>query len=161
MLFLTFSQEEDKIFFVLRGEIFMMKKLVNTAFTYTVVALVCGVIYREFTKMVGFTGQTNLSLLHTHLFTLGMLFFFVVLALEAIFKVSEQKMFKWFFIIYNIGLVLSAMMMAVRGFLQVQGTELSKALNASISGISGIGHIGLGVGLALFFIVLKRSVATK
>ncbi|MTL83332.1 DUF2871 family protein, partial [Turicibacter sanguinis] len=27
----------------------MMKKLVNTAFTYTVVALVCGVIYREFT----------------------------------------------------------------------------------------------------------------
>ena len=53
------------------------------------------------------------------------------------------------------------MMMAVRGFLQVQGTELSKALNASISGISGIGHIGLGVGLALFFIVLKRSVATK
>lgn len=90
-----------------------------------------------------------------------MLFFLVVLALEAIFKVSEQKMFKWFFIIYNIGLVLSAMMMAVRGFLQVQGTELSKALNASISGISGIGHIGLGVGLALFFIVLKRSVATK
>ena len=161
MLFLTFSQEEDKIFFVLRGEIFMMKKLVNTAFTYTVVALVCGVINREFTKMVGFTGQTNLSLLHTHLFTLGMLFFLVVLALEAIFKVSEQKMFKWFFIIYNIGLVLSAMMMAVRGFLQVQGTELSKALHASISGISGIGHIGLGVGLALFFIVLKRSVATK
>lgn len=139
----------------------MMKKLVNVAFTYMVVALVCGVVYREFTKMVGFTGQTNLSLLHTHLLSLGMLFFLVVLALEAIFKVSEQKTFNWFFIIYNVGLVLSAIMMAVRGFFQVQGTELSKALTASISGVSGIGHLCLGVGLVLFFIALKRSVATK
>ena len=52
----------------------MMKKLLNTAFTYTVIALVAGVGYREYTKMIDFTGETNLSLLHTHLFTLGMLF---------------------------------------------------------------------------------------
>lgn len=139
----------------------MTKKLVNVAFTYTVVALVCGVIYREFTKIVGFTGQTNLSLLHTHLFTLGMLFFLVVLALEVVLNVSKQKTFKWFFITYNIGLVLSAIMLAVRGFVQVQAVDLSKALNASIAGVSGIGHALLGVGLVLFFLSLKRSVATK
>ena len=59
----------------------MMKKLLNTAFTYTVIALVAGVGYREYTKMIDFTGETNLSLLHTHLFTLGMLFFLLVLPL--------------------------------------------------------------------------------
>lgn len=138
-----------------------MKKLTNVALIYAIVALVSGVIYREFTKIVGFTGETNLSLLHTHLFTLGMVFFLIVLGLEAIFTLSKQKTYKWFMLTYNIGLVLTAVLMAVRGFFQVQGTELSRGLDASISGISGIGHILLGVGMILFFIVLKRSVAEK
>ncbi len=138
-----------------------MKKLTNISFAYAIAALVSGVIYREFTKMVGFTDQTNLSLLHTHLFTLGMMFFLIVLVLEAVFALSKQRLFKGFLLTYNIGLILSAIMMAVRGFFQIQGTDLSKALDASIAGISGIGHALLGVGMVLFFLVLKRSVAEK
>lgn len=139
----------------------MMKKLLNTAFTYTVIALVAGVGYREYTKMIDFTGETNLSLLHTHLFTLGMLFFLLVLALEVTLKVSQQKFFNGFFVTYNIGLILTTIMMAFRGFLQTQGGEISKAMDASVSGIAGVGHILLGVGLVLFFISLKRAVAIK
>ena len=139
----------------------MIKKLLNTAFTYTVIALVAGVGYREYTKMIDFTGETNLSLLHTHLFTLGMLFFLLVLALEVTLKVSQQKFFNGFFVTYNIGLILTTIMMAVRGFLQTQGGEISKAMDASVSGISGVGHILLSVGLVLFFISLKRAVAIK
>ncbi len=139
----------------------MMKKLLNTAFTYTVIALVAGVAYREYTKMIDFTGETSLSLLHTHLFTLGMLFFLVVLSLEVTLKVSQQKFFNGFFVTYNIGLILTTIMMAVRGFLQTQGGEISKAMDASVSGISGVGHILLSVGLVLFFISLKRAVAIK
>lgn len=139
----------------------MMKKLLNTAFTYTVIALVAGVAYREYTKMIDFTGETNLSLLHTHLFTLGMLFFLLVLALEVTLKVSQQKFFNGFFVTYNIGLILTTIMMAFRGFLQTQGGEISKAMDASVSGISGVGHILLSVGLVLFFISLKRAVAIK
>lgn len=139
----------------------MMKKLLNTAFTYTVIALVAGVVYREYTKMIDFTGETNLSLLHTHLFTLGMLFFLLVLSLEVTLKVSQQKFFNGFFVTYNIGLILTTIMMAVRGFLQTQGGEISKAMDASVSGISGVGHILLSVGLVLFFISLKRAVAIK
>ena len=52
-------------------------------------------------------------------------------------------------------------MMAFRGFLQTQGGEISKAMDASVSGISGVGHILLSVGLVLFFISLKRAVAIK
>ena len=139
----------------------MMKKLLNTAFTYTVIALVAGVGYREYTKMVDFTGTTNLSLLHTHLFTLGMLFFLLVLALEVTLKLSQQKFFNGFFVTYNIGLILTTIMMAVRGFLQTQGGEISKAIDASVSGIAGVGHMLLGIGLVLFFISLKRAVVIK
>ena len=117
--------------------------------------------YREYTKMIDFTGETNLSLLHTHLFTLGMLFFLLVLSLEVTLKVSQQKFFNGFFVTYNIGLILTTIMMAVRGFLQTQGGEISKAMDASVSGISGVGHILLSVGLVLFFISLKRAVAIK
>ena len=99
-----------------------MKKISNTAFVYTIVALVAGVVYREYTKVAGFSGKTNLSLLHTH---------------------------------------LTSLMMAVRGFLQIQDAELSKAVNASVSGISGVGHILLGVGLILFFMNLRCTIATK
>ncbi|MDO4926266.1 MAG: DUF2871 domain-containing protein [Turicibacter sp.] len=139
----------------------MMKKLSNAAFIYTILALVAGVIYREYTKMLGFTGETNLSLLHTHLFTLGMIFFLIVLALEVTLNLSKQKYFNVFFIFYNVGLSLTAIMMAIRGFLQINGGQLSKALDASVAGISGIGHILLGVGLVLFFINLKRAINKK
>lgn len=139
----------------------MMKKLSNVAFIYTILALVAGVIYREYTKMLGFTGETNLSLLHTHLFTLGMIFFLIVLALEVTLNLSKQKYFNVFFIFYNVGLSLTAIMMAIRGFLQINGGQLSKALDASVAGISGIGHILLGVGLVLFFINLKRAINKK
>lgn len=139
----------------------MMKKLSNAAFLYTIVALVAGVVYREYTKAAGFLGETNLSLLHTHLLTLGMLFFLVVLALEVTLKLSEQKLFNGFFMTYNVGLILTSLMMAVRGFLQIQGAELSKAVDASVSGISGVGHILLGVGFILFFMNLRRTIATK
>lgn len=138
-----------------------MKKLTNISFAYAIAALVGGVIYREFTKIVGFTDQTNLSLLHTHLFTLGMMFFLIVLVLEAVFALGKQRLFKGFLLTYNIGLILSVIMMAVRGFFQIQGTDLSKALEASIAGLSGIGHVLLAIGMVLFFLALKRSVAEK
>lgn len=139
----------------------MLKKLSNTAFIYTVLALVVGVVYREYTKLLEFTGQTNLSLLHTHLFTLGMMFFLIVLALEVTLNLSKQKYFNVFFIFYNVGLSLTVMMMAVRGFLQINGEQLSKGLNASIAGISGIGHILLSIGLIVFFINLKQTIDQK
>ena len=48
----------------------MIKKLWNLSFTYTLIALLSGVFYREYTRGIGYTEATNLSLLHTHLFVL-------------------------------------------------------------------------------------------
>lgn len=139
----------------------VMKRLWNLSFAYMVIALLSGVFYREYTRGIGYTEATNLSLLHTHLLVLGMVVFLVVLALEAIFHLSQRKFFKGFLLTYNIGLVWSAVMMAVRGWLQVRGGDLSKAVDASVSGIAGIGHILLGVGMILFFLNLKEAISAQ
>ena len=139
----------------------MIKKLWNLSFTYTLIALLSGVFYREYTRGIGYTEAKNLSLLHTHLFVLGMLFFLIVLALESIFKLSQQKLFNGFLWTYNIGLIVSSVMMAVRGWLQTQGGELSRAVDASVSGMAGVGHILLGVGIVLFFFNLKGAISSK
>ncbi len=52
-------------------------------------------------------------------------------------------------------------MMAVRGWLQTQGGELSRAVDASVSGMAGVGHILLGVGIVLFFFNLKGAISSK
>ena len=48
-----------------------MKKFVNYAFIYAILAMAGGVFYREFTKFCGFTEWTALSVVHTHYFILG------------------------------------------------------------------------------------------
>ena len=49
-------------------------------------------------------------------------------------------------------------MLTVRGVLQVTtGHELSRALDASISGISGIGHIILGVSLIMILLGIRKA----
>lgn len=134
-----------------------MKKIINTAMTYLALGLAAGVFYREFTKWNGFTGKTTLGVVHTHLLVLGMLFFLLV----ALFgrqesALLEQKMFRRFYILYNIALPFLSCMMIVRGIFQVQSVELTKSVNAMISGIAGISHILMAAALFMFFIALKK-----
>ena len=56
-----------------------MKRYMNTAILYAILAMVGGVFYREFTTFNGFTGKTALSVVHTHYFMLGMVFFLLLL----------------------------------------------------------------------------------
>lgn len=135
-----------------------MKKLINTSFVYAILAMIGGVFYREFTKFNGFVGKTALSVVHTHLFMLGMVFFLLVLLLAKQYKeLIENKRFKLFYYTYNVGLILATAMFIWRGILQVLGTNISSGLNASISGMAGIGHILLGVGIIIFFTILKKQ----
>ena len=56
-----------------------MKRCINAALLYAVLAMAGGVFYREFTTFNGFTGKTTLSVVHTHYFLLGMVFLFILL----------------------------------------------------------------------------------
>lgn len=131
-------------------EVLMMKRYINYSIVYAVLALIAGVFYREFTKMNGYTDWTTLSVVHTHYFILGMMFFLILglISLNIDFKSNRAVLF------YNIGLNLTAIMLVVRGIVQILGFNVVSAL---ISGIAGIGHIVLGVSLILILLDIKGN----
>ncbi|MEZ4628803.1 MAG: DUF2871 domain-containing protein [Eubacteriales bacterium] len=140
----------------------MIKRYFNASIVYASLALACGVFYREFTKYTAFTGKTNLAFLHTHYFMLGMFFFLALALLERAFAFSAQKGIKGWVTVYHIGLNITTVCLFLRGLAQATETMLSPALNGSLSGVSGIGHILLGSSiLALLILVRRAAVAMK
>ena len=135
-----------------------MKRYMNSALLYAILAMTGGVFYREFTKFNGFTAKTTLSVVHTHYFLLGMVFFLLLLVLEKNLSFTGAKTGR-VLLTYHIGLNLTAVMLVVRGVTQVMGAELSRGTDAAISGIAGIGHILLGVSLVLLLLQIRRSVS--
>ena len=136
-----------------------MKRYMNAALLYAILAMVGGVFYREFTKVNGFTAKTALAVVHTHYFLLGMVFFLLLLVLEKNFSFTGPKTGR-VLVIYHVGLNLTAVMLVMRGAVQVLGTALSAGMDAAISGMAGVGHILLGMSLLLLLLQIKRSVLT-
>lgn len=133
-----------------------MKKYVNVSFVYAIFALICGVFYREFTKLNGFTGKTTLGVMHVHLFVLGTILFLIIGLYSLMTNIETQKEFKRFFTLYNISLPFMVIMFMVRGIVQVLGMEVSTGMNAAISGIAGISHILMMVSIVFLFLALKK-----
>ena len=136
------------------------EKLVNTAFIYAIVAMLCGIIYREGSRFLELTEPNTWSFTHTHFFVLGMFFFLIVLILEKEFSLTKDKKFKAFYIIYNIGLIITGIMLWMRGIADIT-ESFYNSYDKMISGISGIGHILLGIGIILFFIILNNKIKEK
>ena len=137
-----------------------MKHYLNTSLFYAILAMVGGVFYREFTKFNNFIGKTTLSVVHTHYFLLGMLFFLVLLLLEKNFSFNKSNT-KRVLTFYHIGLNLTVIMMIVRGVTQVLETTISSGLNAAISGMAGIGHILIAISLILIILQVKNSISKQ
>ena len=134
-----------------------MRKYLNISLFYALAAMAGGVFYREFTKYNRFTGVTALGKVHAHLFLLGMLMFLVVALFASHHDLAEFKTFRVFLWTYNAGVILTAVMLAVRGVTQVLDLSLSAGGSAAISGIAGIGHILTGVGIVLLLTSLKKT----
>ena len=130
-----------------------MKRYMNMALLYAILAMAGGVFYREFTRFNGFTAKTTLSVVHTHYFLLGMVFFLLLLLLEKNFSFTGAKT-RRVLTVYHIGLNLTAVMFIVRGVAQVlvPASSLSSGMNGAISGVAGIGHILLGVSIILLLV---------
>lgn len=136
----------------------MTKRFANLALSYAIVAMIFGVFYREFTKFSHFTGQTSLAFLHTHYFVLGMLFFLVLMLAEKTFSFSGRNTSK-LLMVYQAGLNITGLGFLLRGLTKVWGTELSRGMDASISGIAGIGHILTGVCIILLMLKIRKRAA--
>ena len=132
----------------------MLQKLTRTSMMYMILGLIFGLYYREFTRFHDFTGKTQISVLHTHALILGMFFFLIVLILEKLFNLSSHKYYKRFNIFYQSGLGITLLIMLIHGSMIVMGYESS----AMMSGIAGIGHLLLTIGLGFFFKILFDQV---
>lgn len=123
----------------------------HPSIVYGVLALVGGVFYREFTKLNGFTGFTTLSVVHTHYLMLGMVFFLMLVLLENNFHFIDNKVRKYL-LFYHIGLNLTAVMLVIRGVVQVL------SLDASIAVLIGIAHLILGISMVLVLISIRNCI---
>ena len=133
-----------------------MKRYANAALAYALLAMAGGVFYREFTKFNGFTGKTTLSVVHTHYFLLGMVFFLLLLLLEKSLHFSGEKTGRTI-ALYHVGLNVTGAALVVRGVAQALSLPLSRGLDASISGVGGIGHLLLGVSLVLLLLRIRKA----
>lgn len=135
-----------------------MKQLYKTAAFYAVLGLSLGVFYREFTKFNQFSETTTIGFLHVHTLVLGMFLFLILMLMEKNFQLTKAKAFKPFMYVYNSGLILTIIMMMVRGIPQVLSISLNTAMDAAVSGLSGVGHILLAIGLFLLFKALYQRI---
>ena len=133
------------------------RMLLAAVSAYTLAGLAVGLFYREFTKLNGYEEGMHgqLGLAHTHILTLGVVVLLIVMALEKTFGLSSGRLFRWFFWIYNAGVVISAAGLVWHGMLQVLGEESSKM----IAGIAGTGHMLLGAGFVLLLLMLRKAIS--
>lgn len=134
-----------------------MKRYANASLLYALIAMAGGVFYREFTKFSGFTGKTALSVVHAHYFLLGMVFFLLLLLLEKSFAFSGEKT-GCVLALYHVGLNVTGAALLVRGVAQVLALPLSRGMDASLSGVAGIGHLLLGVSMILLLLRIRKKV---
>lgn len=134
-----------------------MKKIAYSSLGYTIFGLLVGLFYREFPKMIQATEavtESQLSVVHTHSFTLGTFFFLFVLILAKLFQLDSHKHFNKFFATYHVGLGMTVLVMLAHGIYVTLGNDP----HAAFSGIAGIGHIVLTIALGLFFYILIQSI---
>jgi len=134
-----------------------MKKLAYSSLGYTIFGLLAGLFYREFPRMIQATetvGESQLSVVHTHSFTLGTFFFLFLLILTKLFELDTHKHFNKFFTTYHIGLGMTVLVMLAHGIYVTLGNDP----HAAFSGIAGIGHIILTIAFGLFFYILIQGI---
>lgn len=138
----------------------MTKKYFKTSFIYLIFGLFLGAFYREYTRIIGFTGQTSLRVAHTHTLVLGFILFLILSTFAKSYDLNEDKKEKRFFITYNFSLIIVIGTIIARGFYQIYDLD-STSLSAAISGIAGIGHIAISFAFYFLYTYLKSYVDEK
>lgn len=131
-----------------------MKKLFNLAIYYAVLGLSVGVYYREVTKLNHYEGPTMLKSVHPHLLVLGLVMTLVLILLMNQYQVKLQGKMKTGFILYHVGVHIAVAMMLLHGTMDV----LLMERQAAISGIAGMGHLILAIGLLMMLFQIKKHV---
>ncbi len=140
---------------------FKLKGIFALSITFLIMGLVGGVFYREFTKYYAFTANNHLSKIHVHTIVLGFIGLFMLYSfmkgLDAPALIKIKKPLR----IYISGLTFTIVNMVLLGIYEVVSEGQAIINRAAVDGISGIGHILLGVGIVWTFIKLYSLDETK
>ncbi|PWH07894.1 hypothetical protein DEO23_01185 [Brachybacterium endophyticum] len=140
-----------------------MNRLFTAVCVYLGLGLASGLAFREITKNADWpaTDHTQLSVVHTHLLTLGVIVLLTVLALEVVLRLSASRgLFTWFQITYHAGVLISTGAMFARGLTTVLGVDLG-GMDAGLAGIAGLGHMLLTAGFVLLMVMLRRAIVRR
>lgn len=133
-----------------------MKPLLKRSSFFLIAGLLIGVYYRELTKFMHYSGSTVLRVAHGHSILLGFaLPLLLILLVQSMNRPLLYNLKHWSF--YYAGSILTIVMMLIRGTLEVMEKPLSTAVDASISGISGVGHAIFGITLVLLFLKIIKE----
>lgn len=133
------------------------KKYFKAAFFYLIAAMIAGVFYREFTKIMKVSGETVLAVSHVHLFVLGVCMFLITGILVILSDIEKQKYFRYFYITYNIGLPLMLVSFLAKGIMEIIDITLYRNNSILISVLAGISHIIIAAALVMFFMSLMKA----
>lgn len=121
--------------------------ILGISFINLIMGLIGGVFYREFTKFYDFTGANHLAKIHVHSLVLGFILLVAIyLLVEKLDKGKILEIKKPLYI-FQSGFTLTMASMFVYGIYDVVGLGKETINIMAISGISGLGHIILAVGL--------------
>lgn len=136
----------------------MRKKLFNQGFAFFGIGILAGAFYREFTKFMNFEGVTSMSVVHTHLIATGALVSLIFCAILKAYDIKETKQLNTAWTLYFIGVVGNVVLMFTRGMFEVMSIDMSNAINMSISGIAGIVHTLLTIGILWFLNIIRKQI---
>ncbi len=136
-----------------------MKKHIEYATAFLSLSIIFGIFYREFSKAFGIVNTyATLGLVHAHFLVLGVALTLILGLVKEKVPTCNEKLYKWAFPTYCLGVLGAGLMMSVRGILDILVRSdkieftLSSGANDAIAGISGIFHAVLGIGLLLIFV---------
>ncbi len=139
-----------------------MKKTIRNMYRlsifYFVVALTTGLFHHNIEYWTNFTGISVLKYVHPHSTVLGGFLFLLLPLFVKVFSIHKSKYFKRFMIIYNVGLIGSLFFMSFKGVRQLYDIAIPKFWNHMSSGLAGISHVILTVGIFFLFRTLQTSI---
>ena len=139
----------------------MKKKMYRISLFYILFGLVTGVVYREVSYRTGFTGTSMMSVVHPHAIILGGLIFLLLPVLMKNVASERKKSFQRFMWTYNTGLIITLGCMVARGMSQLLIKPFPGFVDHMVSGVAGIGHSILAIGICFLFYNLIKSAESE
>lgn len=136
---------------------FGKRNILSISFSTLILGLVAGVFYREFTKFNKYEGITHLSKVHPHILVLGFIFSLIIYIIMKRFSAENIEKLGKNLKIYLTGLLISVVSMLSIGIWEVLGSYDIKVAIKVFEGISGIGHLLLGLGLVKIIILIIKN----